>query len=119
MLPTKPKCSEDKLENYHSVTYILTEQNGKTLLTLKQDNNPSQEAADKMAEKNWARVLGIPMGRSDAMGLKLLHAEWVVSPTVQVVNSTCRPSWVLCVRWSSSSGRSADGPRQAFGRLCG
>jgi uncharacterized protein YndB with AHSA1/START domain len=49
--------SEDKPENYHTVTYILTEQNGKTLLTLKQDNNASQEAADKMAENNWGPVL--------------------------------------------------------------
>ena len=49
--------SEDKPENYHTVTYILTEQNGKTLLTLRQDNNPSQKAADKMAENNWGPVL--------------------------------------------------------------
>jgi predicted lipoprotein with Yx(FWY)xxD motif len=49
--------SEDKPENYHTVTYILAEQNGKTLLTLKQDNNASQEEADKMAENNWGPVL--------------------------------------------------------------
>ena len=49
--------SEDKPENYHTVTYILTEQNGKTLLTLKQDNNATQEEADKMAENNWGPVL--------------------------------------------------------------
>jgi uncharacterized protein YndB with AHSA1/START domain len=49
--------SEDKPENYHTVTYILAEENGKTLLTLKQDNNASQEAADKMAENNWGPVL--------------------------------------------------------------
>ena len=49
--------SEDKPENYHTVTYILAEQNGKTLLTLKQDNNATQEEADKMAENNWGPVL--------------------------------------------------------------
>lgn len=49
--------SEDKPENYHVVTYELVEQANKTILTLKQDNNPSQEDADKMAENNWRPVL--------------------------------------------------------------
>jgi uncharacterized protein YndB with AHSA1/START domain len=49
--------SEDQPENYHTVTYELTEQDGRTTLTLKQDNNPSQEEADKMAENNWGPVL--------------------------------------------------------------
>jgi uncharacterized protein YndB with AHSA1/START domain len=49
--------SEDKPENYHTVTYELAERDGETTLTLKQDNNPSQEAADTMAEKNWGPVL--------------------------------------------------------------
>lgn len=49
--------SEDKPENYHTVTYELSEQEGKTILTLKQDNNPSQEEADNMAENNWGPVL--------------------------------------------------------------
>ena len=49
--------SEDKPENYHTVTYELAEQGGKTVLTLKQDNNASQEEADTMAEKNWGPVL--------------------------------------------------------------
>jgi uncharacterized protein YndB with AHSA1/START domain len=49
--------SEDKPENYHTVTYELTEQAGKTILTLKQDNNTSQEEADNMAENNWGPVL--------------------------------------------------------------
>ena len=35
----------------------LAEQEGKTILTLKQDNNPSQEEADSMAENNWGPVL--------------------------------------------------------------
>jgi uncharacterized protein YndB with AHSA1/START domain len=49
--------SEDKPENYHTVTYALVENGHETLLTLEQDNNPSQEAADTMAEKNWGPVL--------------------------------------------------------------
>jgi uncharacterized protein YndB with AHSA1/START domain len=49
--------SEDKPENYHTVIYELAERDGETVLTLKQDNNPTQEAADTMAEKNWGPVL--------------------------------------------------------------
>lgn len=49
--------TEDKPENYHTVTYELAEQSGKTVLTLTQDNNASQEEADKMAENNWGPVL--------------------------------------------------------------
>ena len=49
--------SEDEPENYHTVTYELAEQDGKTILTLYQDNNASQEEADKMAENNWGPVL--------------------------------------------------------------
>ena len=49
--------SEDKPENYHTVTYELTGDNGKTALTLKQDNNATQEEADKMAQDNWGPVL--------------------------------------------------------------
>ena len=49
--------SEDKPENYHTVTYELAERGGDTILTLKQDNNATQEEADTMAEKNWGPVL--------------------------------------------------------------
>lgn len=49
--------SEDKPENYHTVTYELGGEDGETSLTLRQDNNPSQEDADKMAQNNWAPVL--------------------------------------------------------------
>jgi len=49
--------SEDKPENYHTVTYLLAEDDGTTTLTLQQDNNASQEAADEMAAKNWGPVL--------------------------------------------------------------
>ena len=48
--------SEDKPENYHTVTYELSEQDGKTKVVLKQANNPSREEADKMAE-NWKSIL--------------------------------------------------------------
>ena len=47
----------DKPENYHTVTYELAEQSGKTALTLTQDNNASQDEADAMAENNWGPVL--------------------------------------------------------------
>jgi uncharacterized protein YndB with AHSA1/START domain len=49
--------SEDKPENYHTVTYELAGDDGKTTLTLSQDNNSSQEEADKMADNNWGPVL--------------------------------------------------------------
>lgn len=49
--------SEDKPENYHTVTYELAGGDGTTVLTLTQDNNPSQEEADKMASENWGPVL--------------------------------------------------------------
>jgi uncharacterized protein YndB with AHSA1/START domain len=49
--------SEDKPENYHTLTYELAGEDGTTILTLTQDNNPTQEDADKMAEDNWGPVL--------------------------------------------------------------
>lgn len=49
--------SEDRPENYHTVTYDLAGDDGETTLTLRQDNNPSQEDADKMAQNNWQPVL--------------------------------------------------------------
>lgn len=49
--------SEDKPENYHTVTYELGGDDGRTTLTLTQDNNPSQEEADAMAKNNWGPVL--------------------------------------------------------------
>jgi uncharacterized protein YndB with AHSA1/START domain len=47
----------DKPENYHTVTYKLTGDAGKTTLTLTQDNNATQDEANKMAEDNWGPVL--------------------------------------------------------------
>ncbi len=49
--------TEDEPENYHTVTYELTERDGTTVLTVEQDNNASQEEADSMAENNWGPVL--------------------------------------------------------------
>jgi uncharacterized protein YndB with AHSA1/START domain len=49
--------SEDRPENYHTLTFELSGKDGETILTLKQDNNPTQEEADKMARDNWAPVL--------------------------------------------------------------
>lgn len=37
---------EDKPENYHTLTWTLTDQDGRTQLVLSQDNNPSAEAAE-------------------------------------------------------------------------
>jgi hypothetical protein len=47
---------EDKPENYHTVTYEITEQGDLTRLKLAQDNNPTDEAAEE-SQKNWATVL--------------------------------------------------------------
>jgi uncharacterized protein YndB with AHSA1/START domain len=49
--------SEDKPENYHTVTYELGGEGGRTTLTLTQDNNATQDEADKMANDNWGPVL--------------------------------------------------------------
>lgn len=49
--------TDDKPENYHTVTFRLDDVGGKTRLTLTQDNNPTQEAADTMAKENWSPML--------------------------------------------------------------
>jgi len=49
--------SEDTPENYHTVTYELAGEDGETTLTLRQDNNATQEEADKMANDNWGPVM--------------------------------------------------------------
>ena len=48
--------TEDKPENYATVTYELTEENGGTLLSLTQDNCKSEEQR-KHLEENWGMVL--------------------------------------------------------------
>ena len=47
---------EDKLENYVGVAFELTENNGKTVITVTQDNIPSEEMKKHSAE-NWGKVL--------------------------------------------------------------
>ena len=49
--------SRDKPENYHTVKCVLVEKGGKTILTLTQDDNPTQEEADSMAANNWGPML--------------------------------------------------------------
>ena len=49
--------SDDKPENHHTVRYELAEDGGQTTVTLKQDNNATQEEADKMTVDNWGPVL--------------------------------------------------------------
>jgi len=47
---------EDKPENYHLITYILKENDGKTILTLRQENIQSQQAQEH-SDKSWDYVL--------------------------------------------------------------
>jgi uncharacterized protein YndB with AHSA1/START domain len=49
--------SEDRPENYHTVTYKLQGEDGTTKLTLTQDNNATKEEAEQMANDNWGPVL--------------------------------------------------------------
>lgn len=49
--------TEDKPENYHTVTYSLTPTDTGTHLTLTQSNNPSEEVAKAMVENGWNPVL--------------------------------------------------------------
>ncbi len=48
--------SEDKPENYKMVSYKLSSGNGKTKLTILQENNKSQQESDH-SKKNWEMVL--------------------------------------------------------------
>lgn len=47
---------EDKPENYATVTYLLSKEGDKTLLSLTQDNN-ADEKAKEHSTKNWTMVL--------------------------------------------------------------
>jgi uncharacterized protein YndB with AHSA1/START domain len=47
---------EDIPENYQTVTYELAEVDGKTTVTLTQDNNPDEAARDESV-KNWKMTL--------------------------------------------------------------
>jgi uncharacterized protein YndB with AHSA1/START domain len=46
----------DEPENYHTLVYELEEDDGKTHLSLSQDNNPTAEAAEHSRE-NWQKML--------------------------------------------------------------
>ena len=47
---------EDAPENYHTLVYELTENNGTTRVSLSQDNNSSEEAAEH-SKSNWEKML--------------------------------------------------------------
>jgi uncharacterized protein YndB with AHSA1/START domain len=47
---------EDRPENYHAVLYELEEREGRTHISLSQDNNPSKEAAEH-SRANWEKML--------------------------------------------------------------
>ena len=47
---------EDAPENYHTLLYELNEDDGKTHVSLSQDNNPSEEAAEH-SKANWEKML--------------------------------------------------------------
>jgi uncharacterized protein YndB with AHSA1/START domain len=46
----------DSPENYHTVAYNLVEKDGKTEVTITQDNNASEEEKAE-SEKNWKQIL--------------------------------------------------------------
>jgi uncharacterized protein YndB with AHSA1/START domain len=46
----------DVPENYRTVTYLLSEENGQTRVTLTQDNNTTPDAAEH-SRQNWELVL--------------------------------------------------------------
>ncbi|MEO6884998.1 MAG: SRPBCC family protein [Jatrophihabitantaceae bacterium] len=46
----------DKPENYHELTYDLSESGGHTKIVFSQDNNPDEEAA-KHSKENWDTML--------------------------------------------------------------
>ena len=47
---------EDRPENYVIITYELSENNGKTLLTITQENIPDEKMKEH-SEQNWKKVL--------------------------------------------------------------
>lgn len=49
--------TEDAPENYHHVAYELTEEDGRTVLTLTHGNSSTQEEADQMIESGWKPML--------------------------------------------------------------
>jgi uncharacterized protein YndB with AHSA1/START domain len=52
-----PLSGQDDLpENYHTLLYELEEHDGKTRVSLSQDNNPTEEAAEH-SRANWEQML--------------------------------------------------------------
>ena len=49
--------TEDKPENYADISYTLSENNGKTVLTITQGNIKSEESKNH-SEQNWQSVFG-------------------------------------------------------------
>ncbi len=47
----------DKPENYHTVSYQLSERNGRTKVTISQDKNATEEERQH-SERNWNTILG-------------------------------------------------------------
>lgn len=47
---------EDRPENYHTLVYELEERSGGTHVSLSQDNNPDEEAAEH-SRANWEKML--------------------------------------------------------------
>lgn len=47
---------EDTPENYANIAYILSEENGKTILTITQDNIPDEKMKEHSAQ-NWRKVM--------------------------------------------------------------
>jgi uncharacterized protein YndB with AHSA1/START domain len=47
---------EDRPENYHTLLYELEERGGRTHVSLSQDNNPTEEAAEH-SRANWEKML--------------------------------------------------------------
>ena len=47
---------EDRPENYHTLLYELEEHDGTTHVSLSQDNNPTEEAAEH-SRANWQQML--------------------------------------------------------------
>jgi hypothetical protein len=47
----------DVPENYHVVTYVLSQADDKTTLTITQENNKDQVEVDE-SEKTWTMMLG-------------------------------------------------------------
>jgi len=49
----------DKPENYHHITYELSEDNGQTTIKFTQGNSPTQRDADTMVKTFWSPALKV------------------------------------------------------------